>query len=187
MLEPRSSGAVSGSAAPARRRLAPANALLGSVTIRAEPPLPLVPSPSLKNTTSRGRPEMTSVHAKKPARPPAVCSLRNRSEGEVNISQGFEVNRSVSATLPSSSSHFLSLRGSRRREKWHGGGDDRSPKRALKEQGFFFFFFFRGTYCRCVAGCWVCVSSLLPGLPSALLRRWRWKASPLLMMFAAHS
>ena len=153
MLEPRSSGAVSGSAAPARRRLAPANALLGSVTIRAEPPLPLVPSPSLKNTTSRGRPEMTSVHAKKPARPPAVCSLRNRSEGEVNISQGFEVNRSVSATLPSSSSHFLSLRGSRRREKWHGGGDDRSPKRALKEQGFFFFFFFCGTYCRCVAGC----------------------------------
>lgn len=77
---------------------------------------------------------MTSVHAKKPARPPAVCSLRNRSEGEINISQGFEVNRSVSATLPSSSSHFFSLRGSRRREKWHGGGDDRSPKRALKEQ-----------------------------------------------------
>lgn len=43
MLEPRSSGAVSGSAAPARRRLAPANALLASVTIRAEPPLPLAP------------------------------------------------------------------------------------------------------------------------------------------------
>lgn len=66
-------------------------------------------------------------------RPHAVCSLKNRSEGELNIFfQGFEVNQSVSATLPGFFQPF-SLSGFRS-EKWLVGGIDRFLKRVLNEQ-----------------------------------------------------
>lgn len=52
---------------------------------------------------------MTSTYTQTAAPPALFGHLINRSEGEVNIFQGFEVNQSSSATLPSSSSHFLPI------------------------------------------------------------------------------
>ncbi len=102
MFEPRSSGAVIGSTAPARHQLARrTRSSLGQNP--AKPPLPFAPLKHYFAFTPRND---KYIHTN-PARPRAVWPLKNRSEGEVNIFQGFEVNRSVSATLPSSSSHFL--------------------------------------------------------------------------------
>lgn len=72
-------------------------------------------SPHL-NTTLRRRPQMTSVHTQTPHDPDLFAHLKNRSEGEVNIFQGFEVNQSVSATLLSFFQPF-SLHSSRRGKK----------------------------------------------------------------------
>lgn len=102
MFEPRSSGAVIGSAAPARHQL-PRRTRSSLGQNPAKPPLSFAALERYFAFTSRN----DKCTRSNPARPRAAWSLKNGSEGEVNIFQAFEVNQSVSATLPSSSSHFL--------------------------------------------------------------------------------
>lgn len=102
MFEPRSSGAVIGSAAPALHQLdRRTRSSLGKNP--AKPPRSFA---RLKHYFAFLLRNDKYMHPSF-ARPYTVWSLKNRSESEVNIFQGFEVNQRVSATLPSSSSHFL--------------------------------------------------------------------------------
>lgn len=98
----RSGGAVPETTAPARDQLGRrTRSSLGQNP--AKPPLSFAPLKHYLTFTFRND---KYIHPN-PVCPRTVWSLKNRSEGEVNISRGFEVNQSVCATLPSSSSHFL--------------------------------------------------------------------------------
>lgn len=133
MFKPRSSGAVSLSAAPARHKLAGrTRSSLGQNP--AKPPLSLAP---LKHYFAFAFRNDKYTRAK-PARPRAVWPLQNRSEGEVNIFQGFEVNPELQRH-PAQFFQPFSLHSSRG-EKWHGESNDRLEKRVLSEQ-------FCATYC----------------------------------------
>jgi len=168
MFEPSSSGAVTESTAAAGAALArQTRSSRGHKP--AEAPLPFAP---LKHNFA------WTFHNDKctrpnPARPRTVWSLYKRSEGEVNLFLRLW-SKPERQRHPAQFSQPFSLHSFKKGEKCRR---DRSPEPGLNEQ-------FSATYCETGRG--VCVSPCCQGSP-ALLRRGRWGASALLMVFAAHS